>query len=81
MKQNDRRPRPVNGIVILGACYVLYMAVRLADTLISGESTYPILSAVAAALFAVAGVWFLWREWKAWRAVQKAAEEEREEEP
>lgn len=76
MKQKGSRP--VSGILVLGAFYLLYTAFQLADTLWSGESSHMALGAAGAVLFAAAGIGILIREWRAWRAIQKAAKEERE---
>ena len=69
MKQTSGKKRrgSVNYIWVLGACYLLYVAVQLGRRLFSGETDNPALNAGGLVVFTAAGVFMLWREWRAYR--------------
>ena len=52
--------------VLVGA-YLLYLAYGQVQYLLNGDTRYPIVSIVSAAVFAGTGGLVLWREWKAYQ--------------
>ena len=69
MKQTSGKKRrgSVNYIWVLGACYLLYVAVQLGRSLFSGTAENPALNIGGLVVFAGSAAFMLWREWRAYR--------------
>lgn len=69
MSQGPEKKRrgSVNYAWVLAGGYLVYLAVKIFQTLLAGESDAPVFGTIGGVVFAVVGALLLWREWSAYR--------------